>query len=175
MLARLRYAAAFAALLLIPFAHADVSSVKVPVAKDLSADGTLAARKGIPIMLVFSAYHCTYCEILEREIVKPMIKSGEYENKVIIRKVRLDEGESLRDFDGELISAESLANRMGAYVTPTTAFVDSHGHPLAKRLIGINTVEFFGGRVDRAIERSTEMIQAQHQHPANQLSSRAAH
>lgn len=166
-------ATALAMLLSMTFAHADMTSVKVPVARDLAKDGEVAARSGIPIMLVFSSYHCTYCEILDREIVKPMIKSGEYDDKVIIRKVRLDEGDTLRDFNGEVVSAGKLGTRYDAYVTPTTAFVDGRGRPLASPLVGINTVEFFGGRVDSAIERSTRMIEARTQRPDDQLSRSA--
>lgn len=134
---------------------------KVPVASNLQADAQLAAKKNVPLMLVFSAYYCENCEILENEIVRPMVISGEYDDKVIIRKVRLDEGDYLKNFQGESEQADVFANRKGIMGMPTLMFVDHEGRKLVDPILGINTIPMFSARVDAAIKSSLERLRAQ--------------
>ncbi|NIP72820.1 MAG: hypothetical protein GWO16_07205 [Gammaproteobacteria bacterium] len=146
------------AVLLPIWATAAPGPAAVPVAEDLRADARLAARDNLVLMLVFSAYYCENCEILENEIVRPMVISGEYDDKVIIRKVRLDEGDYLYNFKGESELADDFAGRNGIRGMPTIMFLDHRGRRLADPILGINTIPMFSGRVDAAIERSLEML-----------------
>ena len=135
------------------------ASPKVKLTHNLAKDGRLAERKGLPILLVFSASDCSYCELLEAEILRPMLLSGDYTDKVIIRKVNIDEDSAIvRDFNGKKTPLNDIVLRYGVYVTPTVIFVNHEGTELAKRLIGINTVEYYGGDVDAAIEKSLKKI-----------------
>ena len=62
--------------------------VAVPDAADLAGTGALSRARQLPIMLVFSADDCPYCRLLEEEFLKPMLISGEYDDKVIfLRKI----------------------------------------------------------------------------------------
>jgi len=134
-------------------------AAKVKVTKNLAKIGRKSARKGIPILLEFAATDCSYCMILENEILNPMLLSGDYGDKVIIRKVYIDEGDTIvKDFNGKKVPLDKIVLRYGIYVTPTIIFVDHNGKELAKRLIGINTVEYFGGDVDKAIAVSLKKI-----------------
>lgn len=142
-------------------AQAAPGPVQVPVTSDLASDGRTAAQRQLPILLVFSADHCSYCELLEREILKPMLRSGDYADRVLIRKVMLDSSGNLRDFSGETVDAGSFATFRDVYVTPTMLFLDPQGRELAPRLVGINTVEMFGGLVDAAIEQARTKLKAQ--------------
>ncbi len=128
------------------------------MATDFSAIAKTAESKGLPVLLVFSATHCSYCDLLENEILKPMILSGDYQDRVLIYKIMIDEQTRLRDFNGMSISAESLAQRYGVYVTPTMLFLDSQGKELSERILGINTVEMFGGLVDQAIHMAHQQL-----------------
>lgn len=132
--------------------------VEVTAALDLHSVSVEAQKKNLPILLVFSASDCSFCELLENEILKPMILSGDYYDRVIIRKVVMDDESTLRDFDGEEVSMEDFSDRYDIFVTPTMLFLDPAGLELSERLLGINTVEMFGGRVDRAIELSLEKL-----------------
>lgn len=148
-------------ILLCTLGGAWAAPVQVPVTTDLASDGRAAAQRRLPILLVFAADHCTYCDLLEREILEPMLRSGDYGDKVIIRKVMLDRGGALRDFSGHKVDAGSFATYRDVVVTPTMLFVDSQGRELAPRLVGINTVEMFAGLVDAAIEQARSKLQAQ--------------
>lgn len=141
-------------------AHAASPPVQVPQTTDLAADGRLAAERQLPILLVFSAHHCGYCELLEQEILRPMLLSGDYKDKILIRKIILDGVGTLRNFEGEAVDAGSFATLRDVYVTPTILFVDAQGRELAPRLVGINTVEMFAGLVDAAIEQARDKLNA---------------
>lgn len=139
----------------------------VPQSNDLAQLAQTAKQKNLPILLVFSAQHCAYCELLEAEILRPMLISGDYNDKVIINKVMLDGNAGIRDFNGERIDASDLAQRYNVYVTPTMLFLDSNGGELEERLLGINTVEMFGGLVDHAIDASLSKLRKARQQVAS--------
>ena len=128
------------------------AEVNVPVATDLQADGSLAAERRLPILLAFSAINCSYCDLLEEEFLQPMLLSGEYQDRIIIRKIVLDDGSRLTDFKGQRRDATSLSEDYRVFVTPTLLFVDSTGRELAGRMPGINTPELFGGYLDDCID-----------------------
>jgi thioredoxin-related protein len=128
------------------------AEVEVPVATDLQADGSLAADRRLPILLAFSAIACDYCELLEEEFLQPMLLGGEYEDRIIIRKIVLDDGSRLTDFSGQRRFATSLSGHYRVFVTPTLLFVDSTGAELTGRMLGINTPELFGGYLDDCID-----------------------
>ncbi len=134
--------------------------VEVPVAADLRAEGRAAERSGRALVLVFASEDCSYCMVLEEEILKPMLRSGEYDHRIRMRKVMLDAGESVVDFAGEEVETAALADRYGVFVTPTVLFVDAEGTELATRLVGINTVELYGGYMDAAIDQAVARIEA---------------
>ena len=146
------------ALLLVAFSVR--AEVVVPMVDDLAADGRDAAARGVAVLLVFSAEHCPYCDKLEENIIRPLLISGDYDDKVVVRKVMLGDGRGLRDFDGERIDSGDLAARYKAYLTPTVVLVDAEGRPLAPRIRGINTVDYYWETLDGSIDQALAKIQA---------------
>jgi thioredoxin-related protein len=130
----------------------------VPIARNLNADAQLAHNRQLPILLAFMAIECSYCELLEEEFLQPMLLGGEYRDKVIMRKLILDNGSRLIDFSGQRIDATRLSDHYRVFVTPTLLFVDEKGTELAERMVGINTPELFGGYLDDCIETARLMI-----------------
>jgi len=152
--------ALLAAPLWAPAEEPGLPPVEVPVSADLAADGRAARATGRALVLVFASSDCGYCTVLEEEILKPMLRSGDYDHRIVLRKVMLDAGETVVDFTGETVETEAVADRYGIFVTPTVLFVDGEGTELAGRLIGINTVELYGGYMDAAIEQAVARIRA---------------
>ena len=124
----------------------------IQVGNDLQADGRLASERQLPILLTFTAIDCDYCDLLEEEFLRPMLLSGEYTDRVIIRKIVLDNGSRLTDFSGRQRDATALSTGYRVFVTPTLLFVDGSGQERAARMLGINTLEMFGGYLDNCIE-----------------------
>lgn len=136
------------------------AEVEVPVARDLQQLGAQASDRRLPILLSFTAIECSYCELLEEEFLEPMLLGGEYTDKIIIRKLVLDNGSRVGDFSGRQIDATQLSDRYRVYVTPTIVFVDARGRELAERMVGINTPELYGGYLDICIETALLGIRA---------------
>lgn len=149
-------------------------NVQVRTTVDLQADARLAAKRGVPVLLEFSASTCSYCELLESEILRPILLNGGYTNKVLIRKVVIDDASKLRDFDGRMVSMDDFVQRHNIMVTPTMLFFDPRGHELVPRMVGINTIDFFAGEVDQAIDTALTKLHAHHAAlPAEQVASAA--
>ena len=132
--------------------------MRVPVAHDLQQEGRQAQSLQLPIMLTFSADDCSYCELLEEDFLQPMLLSGEYGDRAIIRKLILDDGSSVSDFSGRDIEATRLSDQYRVFVTPTILFIDGEGRELAERIVGINTPELFGGYLDACIDTALASI-----------------
>jgi len=144
--------AVFGCALLWLFAGTLQADMRVPVADDLHQDGRQALARQLPILLAFSADDCGYCELLEEDFLQPMLLSGEYGDRIIIRKLILDNGSDVRDFNGRQTEATRLSDHYRVFVTPTILFVDGNGRELAERMVGINTPELFGGYLDACVE-----------------------
>lgn len=143
-----------------PVSAADqgVSAYKVPRTGDLKADGQLARQQNLPILIMFSQTGCSYCEQVLQQFLEPMRKSGDYTDKVIMRKIKLDSFEEIRDFDGQWREPDEIATRYRASVTPTVVFVDYRGHELAERILGLTTIDFYGGELDDAIDLALQRL-----------------
>ena len=131
-------------------------------ASDLHRESLAAERGCIPLLLEFTSTSCSYCHLLETEVLNPTLLNQDYESRVLMRKLMIDNTARLTDFDGTAqVSAEQLASRYKVYVTPTLLFVDSRGREIAERLVGVTTLEFYGGYLDMALDASREALRTQ--------------
>jgi len=147
-----RLLAGLAGLLLLSSAQA--TGIELTDLSDFQADTAKSKSQQLPILVMFSASYCGYCSTLKEEFLKPMLLSGDYADKVIIRVLEIDGADDIRDINGAKIDPESLANRYNIQLTPTLTFIDPRGKELAPRLTGMTTIDFFGGYLDDAIDNS---------------------
>ncbi|OOZ37742.1 thioredoxin family protein [Solemya velesiana gill symbiont] len=117
-------------------------------ARNLATD----ARTGVPIMLLMSQDHCPYCVLIKREIINPLILSGDYENELVIRELFIDLGTDVTDFQGKRRPSAELAHEYGADLTPTLLFLGPEGEELTERIIGITSPELFPLYLEAAIK-----------------------
>jgi len=132
------------------------------VATDLHQLSHQSRQQKLPILLVYSAESCEYCQRLEEDILEPMLRAGEFNGRVIIRKVMVDSVLDLKDFGGHNINAEEFAFQQGVQVTPTLRFVDASGNDLVTEMIGYNTPAMYGAYVINAINQSRQLMLRQH-------------
>jgi thioredoxin-related protein len=97
---------------------------------------------------------------MENEILSPMIKSGEYDKKVIIRKLQIDEARDVVNFAGKTVEPSDISDRYKAFLTPTLVFLDHQGNERIEQMVGINTVEMFGAYLDIEIDKLTKELVA---------------
>jgi thioredoxin-related protein len=143
---------------LVAHAGPEETSNNVPTATDLQVLALKSNQDKIPILIMYAAEHCEYCERLEEDLLGPMYGSGQYENRVIIRKVMIDSIENIRDFKGAAMDAENFAFKQKVQVTPTLRFVDEEGNQLAPEMVGYNTPEMYAAYIENAIESSNRAI-----------------
>ena len=136
---------------------------QVPKTTDLQVLALKANQNKLPILIMYAAEHCEYCERLEEDLLGPMHKSGQYNDRIIIRKVMIDSIESIKDFAGESVDAENFAFKQGVQVTPTLRFVDASGKQLAPEMVGYNTPEMYAAYIENAIESSRKAIKEDQQ------------
>lgn len=144
---------AMSVLLLSTSAYTETSAV-LPTQADFHQAGRNALRDKLPVLVLFSSADCGYCSVVKESFLEPMIKSGEYTDKVLIRVVDIDSGDDVRDFNGMLIDSDDMAEKYDVQLTPTVTFLDSHGKELVERVIGLGTIEYYGGFLDDAIDES---------------------
>ena len=110
-----------------------------------------AAERGLPLMLAFSSRSCGYCDQLEEDFLVPMLVSGDYEDRVLIRKLNIDAGVMVEDLQGRITPAQRIADHYDVDMTPTLLFLGPDGEELADRLVGVMIPDFYGGYIDRGI------------------------
>ena len=130
----------------------------VPLARDLGSAAAQAEAACIPLLMEFAADHCEYCVLLEEEVLKPMLLDRDYDQRVLVRKLSIDQTARLGDFDGHRVTAAQLAERYRISVTPTLIFVDRRGDELTERMVGVTTLEFYAGYLDRALDSASETL-----------------
>ena len=137
---------------------AAATDASVPPALNLQKDGVVAQEKGIPVLLEFSMHGCSFCEQVEDEVLKPMLISGDYDNKVIIRKIMIDEDTNITDFNGKPVSFDELASRYSVFVTPTLVLLHGNGEAMGLEMVGVTTIDFYGAYLDQAIDTALHKI-----------------
>jgi len=125
--------------------------VQIEAAKDFSSLATEARQSEKIIMLEVTASYCGYCGTLEEEIIKPMMRSGDYEKNVLIRQLEMDSPYMIKDFTGNEMTTAALAQEYKIKITPTLLFLDADGNEAAERIMGVYSLDFFGAFVDAAI------------------------
>lgn len=140
------------------FATEEMKKVEVPEVRDLKQLAAQSEQRRLPILLMFSAEHCGYCIRVEEDFLKPMLRSGQYEEKVLIHKFKIDGSHTIVDFDGGKITASEFASRYNVFVTPTVVFIDGRGQQLAPKRIGLTTPDYYGGYLDESIDTALDVL-----------------
>jgi len=140
--------------------HCASANHEVPAAGDLRREAGRAEQACVPLLLEFAAAGCEYCTLLEDAILKPMLLNRDYDTRVVMRKLLLDRAATVVDFSGQPVTAANLAQRYRVSLTPTLLFLDGAGEELTERMIGVTTLDFYGGYLDQALEASKRELQA---------------
>ena len=139
--------------LLIVSSMVVAAEVNIPTASDLEQDGKIGQSSNVVILLYFSAPDCRYCMKLEEAVLKPMLRSGDYDNQVLLRKIDWRSPAMVRGFSGQRISLRNLSEHYAVKVTPTLVFVGPSGGEVAPRILGFQSADFFWYYLDKSINR----------------------
>ena len=118
--------------------------------QNLQSLGQESEQLQLPIMLMFGAEWCEYCEQLNEYVFNPMMMSGLYEGKVVLmRHVGIDIDTPIPDWQGQPLQKAKWAYQLDADLTPTVLFLDGKGKEVAPRIVGIPEITMFTGVIHR--------------------------
>lgn len=121
-------------------------------AVNFQADARTAAKRKVPIMVLFSSPTCSYCERVKREYLVPMHKDPAYRNRVIIREVTVGADTPLVDFDGSTTTEGAFALFNKVYMVPTVKVFDTRGKETGDPIVGLLLADFYFGYLEAAID-----------------------
>ena len=113
----------------------------------------------VPVMLYVSRSDCRFCRQLEKDILGPLIRSGIFTDKLVIRYLVLDSSAPLLNFEGESVSPTSLAENYGVKLTPTLLFLDARGKELVPRIVGYQKSDYYAYYVEEAIHTAAALLE----------------
>ena len=140
------------------YEESELPFVEIQSLTDFASTKEEALNSNKIIMLELSASYCGYCETLEEEIIKPMLRSGDYEDNVLIRQLKIDDTFLLKDTDGKQLTPAELAKKFNVNITPTLIFIDGKGNEVSKKIRGVYSLDFYGSYVDQAIDQGLKII-----------------
>lgn len=130
--------------------HVSSESASFQELQDLQLLAERAKQTGLPILLMFGAEWCEFCEQLVEEVFNPMTMRGYYDGRVVLmRHVGVDEQQPIRGLQGKLIKKSEWAYELNADLTPTVIFLDGDGREVAPRIVGISNIHMYAGVIHR--------------------------
>ena len=130
----------------------------IPYAKDFAADARIAQEKQIPILVLFSAPECHYCERARQEFLIPITRNPVSNAKVLMRQVEIGASGKLRDFNGKMTTQGDFATLNKVRLTPTIKVYGPDGRELAAPIVGLAIADYYGGYIDDAINQGLDKI-----------------
>lgn len=120
----------------------------------------------VPVLLYVSRTDCHFCYNFEEEILKPLIRSREYADSIIIRNLVLDSSELIPNFAGKSVLPAELAHAYDIKVTPTLLFLNPKGEELIPRIVGYQRSEFYFYYFEKAIHKAIAALHTSPLSPA---------
>ena len=125
---------------------------------DLRQEAEVMRTDKLLLVLEFATEDCPYCHKLEKLFLLPMQRNADYDDKILIRSISLDDGQTVIDFEGRYMATNEFAARYGISMTPTLLFLNADGIETSERLVGIWSEDFYGGFIDSRIDTARESL-----------------
>ncbi len=135
-----------------------MDDTRIPRFQDFRRLGARARREGRLLVVLVSQHDCPYCMLIKSEIIRPMIKARDFGDSILLGELFMDQGEWVTDFRGRRVPAADFVRDYGVAVTPTLLFLGPDGKELAKKMVGINTVEMYFHYVSESIEEALRRL-----------------
>jgi thioredoxin-related protein len=127
-------------------------------ARDLAADARLTAERRIPLLVLFSEAGCPWCARARKEFLLPMQRNPEYQSKVMMREVGIDNSAALVDFAGKTTTQAEFARSHRVLMVPTVVLLGPRGEALAEPLVGFRTADYYGYFLDQRIDAALAQL-----------------
>lgn len=150
-----------AALLLAGLSIGLTQAGAVHIASDLQQDASTSRQANLPILLIYTAKYCHYCDEVKAGVFSPIAADPAYRERLVLREVHIDSNRRLVGFKGNVTSHRSFATDRGITIVPTLEFLDSAGLQVSRPLIGVSIPDYYDAYVDSGIEQAIRKLRAQ--------------
>lgn len=133
-------------------------SVSMQQISDFRHEAEITRMQNLVLVLEFSLEDCPYCRKLEKLFLLPMQRNAHYDDKILVRSISLDPGETVIDFEGQSLTTDQFATRYGVSMTPTLLFLNADGVEISERLVGIWSEDFYGYFIDSRIDAARDSL-----------------
>jgi len=127
-------------------------------AKNFQVDARTAAKRRVPIMVLFSSPACPYCERVKSEYLVPMHKDAAYRNRVIFREVTVNASTPLTGFDGTPTTEGAFAAANKVFLVPTVMVFDTQGTVTSEAIVGLLIPDYYFGYLEAAIDEGLSKV-----------------
>lgn len=127
-------------------------------AKDFQADARTAAKRRVPIMVLFTTPECSYCERVKREYLVPMYKDPAYQGRVMFREVTMGATSPLTGFEGAPTTEGAFAAAHNVFMVPTVMVFDTQGAPTGEPIVGLLIPDFYFAYLEGAIDEGGRKV-----------------
>jgi thioredoxin-related protein len=127
-------------------------------AENLQADARTAAKRQVPILVVFTSPHCPYCERVKHDYLIPMQKDPAYRGRVLIREVTLGATDPLTGFDGTSTTEGAFAAAHKVFMVPTVQVFDTRGNATGDAIVGLLIPDYYFGYLESAIDTGVSKV-----------------
>ncbi len=135
-------------------------------ATDLQAVARDAARRQVPVLILFSSPSCHFCARVKEEYLVPMQQGPAYRKRVIIREVTVGSNAPLTGFDGTLTTEAAFAASHKISIVPTVMVFDARGNRVGEPIVGLLIPDFYFGYLEAAIDEGGRKVRANSTGPA---------
>ena len=127
-------------------------------ARNFQADAQTAAKRRVPVMVLFTTPGCPYCDQVKREYLVPMHKDKAYRDRVIIREVTVNATTPLTGFDGTRTTEGAFAAANKVFMVPTVMVFDTRGAATSEAIVGVLIPDFYFGYLEAAIDNGLSKV-----------------
>jgi thioredoxin-related protein len=127
-------------------------------AQNFQADSRAAAKRRVPILVVFTSPSCPYCERVKNEYLVPMHKDPAYRKRVIIRELTIGASTPLTGFDGVPTTEGAFAAAHKVFMVPTVMVFDTRGATASEPIVGMLTPDYYFGYLETAIDEGVAKV-----------------
>lgn len=121
-------------------------------AHDFRADSRTAAKRRVPILVLFTSPGCPYCARVKSEYLVPMHEDPAYRSRVIIREVTIGAATPLTGFDGAPTTEGAFAAANKVFMVPTVMVFDTSGAAAGEAIVGLLSPDYYFGYLESAID-----------------------
>jgi thioredoxin-related protein len=127
-------------------------------AKNFQVDARTAAKRQVPILILFTSPGCPYCDRVKREYLVPMHKDPAYRTRALIREVTVGDTTPLTGFDGTATTEGAFAAAHKVFMVPTVKVVDTQGNDTGEAIVGMLTPDYYFAYLEAAIDEGGRKV-----------------